>query len=141
MNYDIDLGPVLISDWYHQNPFGLLELELEGHPPPPASTLLQGKGIYCGTDICTGSYYVINLVKGTTYKLSIVNAGISSQFTFWIDGHIFTVVGMDFVPIEGYNTNTLNVAIGTHGFQFSKRIWIDDLRSKIRSPHHSECIT
>jgi hypothetical protein len=81
MNYDIDLGPVLISDWYHQNPFGLFELELEGHPTLPASTLLQGKGIYCGTGVCTGSYYVINFVEGTTYKLSIVNAGTSPQFT------------------------------------------------------------
>lgn len=52
MNYDVDLGPALLSDWYHDNPFKLFEIELEGRPPSVDSILLQGKGIYCGMDEC-----------------------------------------------------------------------------------------
>ena len=52
------------------------------------------------------------MAKGKKYKISLVNAGTSTQFTFWIDGHTFTVVGTDFVPIEGYETDTLNIAVG-----------------------------
>ena len=126
VNYDIDLGPVLLSDWYHENPFPLFHVELEGDVPAIDSILLQGKGIYCGKlecegfdceslekrQACSGSHYEIDFVEGTTYKISIVNAGTSDQFTFWIDGHTFIVVGTDLVPIEGYVTDTLNVAIG-----------------------------
>ncbi|ESZ98439.1 hypothetical protein SBOR_1101 [Sclerotinia borealis F-4128] len=56
---------------------------------------------------------LLDVVEGTTYKISMmVNAGTSIQYTFWIDGHTFTVVGTDFVPIEGYETDTLNIAVG-----------------------------
>jgi FtsP/CotA-like multicopper oxidase with cupredoxin domain len=112
MNYDEDLGPVLLSDWYHTNPFALFEIALLGVDPNTDSTLLQGQGMYCENQTCTGSYYEISFQQGTTYKLSVVNGGSSSQFTFWMDGHNFTVVGMDFVPIAPYVTDYLNINIG-----------------------------
>lgn len=75
---------------------------------------MQGKGIYCSpSNVCTGSRHVVEFQYGKTYKLSIVNSGTSSQYTFWIDGHTFQVVGTDFVPINPYVTDTLNIAIGT----------------------------
>ncbi|KAK6599802.1 multicopper oxidase [Botrytis cinerea] len=91
-NYDIDIGPLLISDWFHQSPFSLFYEEL-----------------CC---LRSGSFYSLGVAKGKKYKISLVNAGTSTQFTFWIDGHTFTVVGTDFVPIEGYETDTLNIAVG-----------------------------
>jgi len=44
----------------------------------------------------------------------MVNGGTGSMFTFWIEGHTFTVIGMDFVPIEPYTPvyNVINIAIG-----------------------------
>jgi FtsP/CotA-like multicopper oxidase with cupredoxin domain len=145
MNYDIDLGPVLLSDWYHGNPFALFEIELKGDAPAVDSVLLQGKGIFCGKEecdgfecesldkraVCSGSHYEIDFVEGKTYKLSIVNAGTSSQFTFWIDGHNFTVVGTDFVPIEGFVTDTLNVAIGKASLPSLFRFRTDQARPKV----------
>lgn len=112
MNYDVDLGPVMLSDWYHENPFALFEIALLGVDPNTDSTLLQGQGVYCDSQACSGSYYEINFQEGTTYKLSVVNGGSSSQFTFWLDGHNFTVVGTDFVPIEPYVTDYLTINIG-----------------------------
>lgn len=110
----MDIGPLLITDWSHKNAFSLFYLELEGNPPVPDSYLMQGKGIYCSpSNVCTGSRHVVEFQYGKTYKLSIVNSGTSSQYTFWIDGHTFQVVGTDFVPINPYVTDTLNIAIGT----------------------------
>jgi len=117
MNYDVAMTPWLISDWYHENPFPLFYVKLTPDgPPQPASTLLQGQGIFCSdtqaNTNCTGSYWETTFVKDTTYKLSIVNAGTQTQFTFWIDGHSFWVVDTDFVPIEPFWADTLNIAVG-----------------------------
>lgn len=118
MNYDVDIGPILISDWLHKDAFELYHLELEGKPPTPNSNLMNGKGYYpCCPSLdrqCTGKQprQTFNFERGKTYKLSIVNTAVSTHFTFWIDGHTFSVVGTDFVPIQPYDTDTINVAIG-----------------------------
>ncbi|KAI9647765.1 hypothetical protein NHQ30_004153 [Ciborinia camelliae] len=113
-NYDVDLGPLMISDWFHENPFSLFYAELCCGPLFTTSRLLQGQGVYYNesTGVTSGSYYSLDMVKGTTYKISMMNAGTSTQYTFWIDGHTFTVVSTDFVPIKGYQTDTLNIAVG-----------------------------
>lgn len=118
MNYDIDLGPVLISDYFHADAFSLYQFELLGVPPTPDSVVLNGRGpYYCNPDYdwkCTGEVprTSFNFTSGKTYKMSIVNTALSTHFTFWIDGHTFSVVGTDFVPIKPYDTDTINVAIG-----------------------------
>ena len=122
LNYDEDIGPVLITDWYHADAFSLYHLELAGTLPTPSSNLINGTGFYpCNPNAdpnCTGEQnrYAISFVKGKTYKLSIINTSTATHMTFWIDGHNFTVVGTDFVPITGYPTSTINVAIGERSF-------------------------
>jgi FtsP/CotA-like multicopper oxidase with cupredoxin domain len=44
--------------------------------------------------------------------MRIINTSAENHYTFWIDGHTFTVVATDFVPIEPYPSHVLNVAIG-----------------------------
>lgn len=44
--------------------------------------------------------------------MSLVNTGTSTHTTFWIDSHKFWVVATDFVPIEPYETDMINIAIG-----------------------------
>jgi FtsP/CotA-like multicopper oxidase with cupredoxin domain len=119
MNYDVDVGPILITDWYHEDAFRLYHEELDGSLPDPSSNLMNGKGkYYCCSKTdpdCTGKTpapHSINFEKGKTYKLSMVNTATDTHFTFWIDGHNFTVVGTDFVPIQPYHTDTINIAIG-----------------------------
>ena len=119
MNYDIDLGHVLISDWYHADAFSLFGIELNGAAPVSQSNILNGKGNYTCTPgkndpQCTGKQprAVFNFTDGEVYKMSIVNTATATHFTFWIDGHNFSVVSTDFVPIKPYNTDTINVAIG-----------------------------
>lgn len=119
MNYDEDLGPLLITDWLHADAFSLYHIELEAAPPTPDSNLMNGKGVYyCDPSLdanCTGERprHEIVFEQGKTYKISVVNTAVDSQMSFWIDGHNFTVVQTDLVPIEPYPTNIMNVAIGT----------------------------
>jgi FtsP/CotA-like multicopper oxidase with cupredoxin domain len=118
MNYDEDLGPILVSDWYHADAFSLYHEEVEGGPPVPNSNIMNGKGVYyCDPMVdaqCTGRQprHQIYFEEEKTYKLSIVNTAVDTQFTFWIDGHNFTIVQTDFVPIKPYTTNTMNIGIG-----------------------------
>ncbi|RGP76823.1 putative laccase precursor [Fusarium longipes] len=118
MDYDYDLGPVLITDHFHKTAFSQVMLEYMGRPPAPDSFLMNGNGTYycCPkTDKnCVGNSKLtsFNFEKGKKYKMSLVNTGVSTHMTFWIDKHNFSVVATDFVPIKPYNTSILNIAIG-----------------------------
>ncbi|KAH7184181.1 Cupredoxin, partial [Fusarium oxysporum] len=98
MNYDVDLGPVLITDHFHKTAFSQVMLEYLGRPPPPDSFLMNGNGTYycCPkTDsACTGRSKLtsFNFEKGKKYKMSLINTGVSTHMTFWIDNHTFSVV-------------------------------------------------
>lgn len=143
----MDLGPVLISDWIHADAFSLYQQELLGHPPQPDSYLMNGKGVFNCTSKtdskCAGKQnrQEYHFQKGKTYKLSLVNTAVSTQFTFWIDGHNFTIVGTDFVAIHPYATNVVNVAIGRSlltsdeqpGFATDSKVYRTTLRHNSRS--------
>ncbi|KAF2231870.1 multicopper oxidase [Viridothelium virens] len=121
MNYDVDLGPVLITDHFHKTAFSQVILEYLGRPPAPDSMLMNGNGTYyccpkldplCVGNVSNPRLTTFNFVAGKSYKLSLVNTATSTHTTFWIDNHSFSVVATDFVPIEPYNTSILNIAIG-----------------------------
>ncbi|KAG0650374.1 Dihydrogeodin oxidase [Hyphodiscus hymeniophilus] len=121
MDYDIDLGPWLLSDWYHADAFSVYYEELStvrNLAPLPDSVVLNGKGVYdCdpkNDTLCTGKaeYYEVVVQEGMIYKIAVANTGTLLTLTFFIDGHNFTVIETDFVPIEPYTTNILNIGIG-----------------------------
>ncbi|KAF4873616.1 Dihydrogeodin oxidase [Colletotrichum siamense] len=120
MNYDYDLGPVLITDNFHKTAFSQIQLEYLGRPPTPDSMLMNGKGkYYCcpkldKKKLCKGGSKreSFNFEDGMTYKMSLVNTGTATHLTFWIDNHDFHVVAADFVPIKPYKAKILNIAIG-----------------------------
>ncbi|KAJ5769689.1 hypothetical protein N7520_004248 [Penicillium odoratum] len=118
-NWDIDLGPWTITDWYHDDAFTLNWISLAGQLAPfPKSSLLNGKGVYeCDPESdsrCTGKqdYFEQILQSGTRYKVGLINTATLLTYSFWIDGHNFTVIASDFVPIEPYKTSKLNIGMG-----------------------------
>lgn len=118
-NWDVELESWLITDWYHADAFKLYYYEIETpRAAPPDSMLLNGKGIYNCTPAndtrCTGhdGLYEVNFDQGTRYKIAIAHTGTLRTQTFWIDGHNFTVIENDFVPIEPYVTNVITLGIG-----------------------------
>ncbi|KXT11901.1 hypothetical protein AC579_10501 [Pseudocercospora musae] len=54
----------------------------------------------------------MNVEFGKKYRLRLVNTAIQSTFKFYVDGHTFKVIATDFVPIQPYETNILNINIG-----------------------------
>ncbi|KAF4459220.1 laccase precursor [Fusarium albosuccineum] len=118
MNFDVDLGPVLLTDYFHADAFSLVDLEYMGRPPTPDSMLMNGNGTYycCpkSDPNCLGESKLTEFIfeEGKTYKMSLVNTAVSTHMTFWIDNHNFSVVSTDFVPITPYNASVLNIAIG-----------------------------
>ena len=87
----------------------------------PQSSIMNGKGVFdCdprNDTRCTGEaeYYEVVFQQNTTYKISVMNTGSLLTYSFYIDGHSFSVIENDFVPIEPYETDVLNVGIGEHG--------------------------
>ncbi|RPB20392.1 hypothetical protein L211DRAFT_745684, partial [Terfezia boudieri ATCC MYA-4762] len=118
-NYNIDNGPLVLADWYHDDSFSLYYQEVMATPSArfintAPSVLINGQGNF--TD--KASTYRTNINPSqhndnvTVYKYRIINMSTLTQFSFWIDGHDFWVVATDFVPIAPIKRQFLNVANG-----------------------------
>lgn len=108
-NWDEDLGPWILSDWYHADAFGLEWIgETTFLAALPDSSVLNGKGKFQDQ----GVLYEVVVSKNKTYKIGIINTSTLLTYTFWIDGHNLTIIQADFVPIEPYTVSVINVGIG-----------------------------
>lgn len=95
-SYDIDLGPVLLSDWYHQDYYTLIEQVMapasEGLLPPLSNNnLINGKMNYpCANNTanCTPNAGISKfyLQSGKSYRLRLINGGAEGIQKFSIDG-------------------------------------------------------
>ncbi|ERF75742.1 hypothetical protein EPUS_01572 [Endocarpon pusillum Z07020] len=126
--YDIDIGPVLLSDWYHQEYHALVRSLVEPRPDPPILTsdnnLINGKmnfdcsklnsSTYVSGADCTNDagYSEFIFEAGKSHRLRLVNTGADGAQQFSIDDHEMTVIANDFVPIEPYDTNVVTIGIG-----------------------------
>lgn len=126
--YDIDLGPVMLSDWYHADYHDIVESVIKPRPDPPAPTsdnnLINGKmnfdcsklnsSTYVNGADCTNNagYSEFKFEAGKTHRLRLINSGADGTQQFSIDDHILTVIANDFVPVQPYDTNVVNLGIG-----------------------------
>ncbi|KAL1902233.1 hypothetical protein Sste5346_001209 [Sporothrix stenoceras] len=119
-NYDIDLGPLLISDWYYapvdttlarvNNPNNPFIPGFPGSTPPSDNILFNGKNI--NPKGSGGSYQTIALTPGKAHLLRIVNPSVENTYTVSLVGHSFTIVATDFVPVQPKTVTSLYVAVG-----------------------------
>ncbi|KAI5925908.1 Cupredoxin [Camillea tinctor] len=107
-DWDIDPGPVMLTDWVHETAFLAFESEMRGTPPPSDSILVNGKGHYNGS----GSYYTTQFTPGKKHLLRLINGGVGTSFVFSIDDHNMTVIANDLVAVEPFNVTSLMVGIG-----------------------------
>lgn len=124
MDYDIDLGPVQLSDHYHGYYRDLLDafsVPLSQGPVYPSSqnVLINGKNAFdCSkTDLeCDSSavqqYSTFNFTAGKTHRLRLINTSGDSVLKFSIDGHTMQIIANDFVPIQPYETEVVTLAVG-----------------------------
>lgn len=64
------------------------------------------------TSTSGGQYAVTTLSPGKIHLLRLVNMGINNWVHVGIDGHPFTVIAADFVPIEPFQATSLSIAVG-----------------------------
>ncbi|KAI9676974.1 MAG: hypothetical protein M1817_006813 [Caeruleum heppii] len=128
VDYDIDVGPVFISDWYHDEYFEVVEkvMGTEGGltiPTPLApnsdNNMINGKMNFDCTLVTDGTPCTSNagiskfrLRAGKTHRLRLINSGAEGIQKFSIDGHTLTVFANDFVPIKPYDTKIVTIGIG-----------------------------
>src|SRR5271170_4607571 len=108
-NWDVDLGPLSITDWFHIPASQLFFAEEQPGLPIPGDTgLVQGKNTWNES----GEYYDMTFTPGKKHRIRLVNMSTNTHFKFSIDQHTMTVMAADFVPIEPYDTTVLNIGIG-----------------------------
>lgn len=124
VRYDIDLGPVFITDWYHKEYFdiikGIMSVDRTFWDIASQSNLINGKGQYNCSKVTDGTpcdpakakNARFNFKSGKTHLLRLVNAGAEGFEYFSIDGHQMTVIANDFTPIKPYNTTVVTLGIG-----------------------------
>lgn len=108
-NYDIDLGLLPFTDWFHTPLFTVNAAALHANRPPMADNLLINGSM---TSSSGGKYAVTTLTPGKRHLLRLVNTGINNWVHVGLDGHPFTVVAADFVPIVPFTTTSLAITVG-----------------------------
>jgi FtsP/CotA-like multicopper oxidase with cupredoxin domain len=124
--YDLDLGPILITDWFHDMYDHLVDLVMQPSFGPPFrpisdSNLVAGKGAYAcvnstqpNSSTCAppSSFAAWEFEAGKTYRMRFVNTGSSAFEQISLDGHTFTVIANDFVPVQPYETDFVTIGVG-----------------------------
>lgn len=123
-NYDIDLGPTFITDWFHESAFQLwTERTMYGGFPVRQNANAQN-GLFNGTNTfpcensndpaCLGSgrRSEVTFQKGKKYLIRIIDASTDGWMKFSIDKHKMTVIAADFVPIVPYEAESIILTSG-----------------------------
>ncbi|RMZ66481.1 multicopper oxidase [Pyrenophora seminiperda CCB06] len=115
--YDIDVGPVMLEDWFHADYYTLVNNTMNGRFPPSNNNLINGRMNYPCDETsfpCTPNAGIskFRFESGKKHLLRLVNTGAEGNQKFSIDGHMLKVVALDFIPVEPYMTNVVTLAIG-----------------------------
>ncbi|KAG6127413.1 hypothetical protein E4U12_006656 [Claviceps purpurea] len=122
--YDIDLGPVLLNDYFHPSYETLVEgiMGVTGVNRKPAfsdNNLINGKMNYDCSLVKDGTPCVSNagvskfkFTPGKKHLLRIINGGSAGLQYFSVDEHEMEVISMDFVPIKPYKTKYITLGVG-----------------------------
>lgn len=103
---DIDLGPVAVSDYYHDDYFSILSKVIsnasDANPAPKSqNNLINGKGNFdCSTvdygdnTPCTNyaGMAKFTFTAGKTHRLRLMNPGAEALQRFSIDGHTVSTI-------------------------------------------------
>jgi len=122
ISYDVDVGPVMISDWYHTEYFKLVEQTMAPAsenlgPPLSNNVLINGKNNYpCANTTleCTPNAGIsrFNFTSGKKHRLRIINTSAEAVLKFSIDGHNMTIFENDYVPIVPYSQSVVTLGVG-----------------------------
>ncbi|KAF2459428.1 Cupredoxin [Lineolata rhizophorae] len=122
-DYDIDIGPVVLTDWYHEPYFEIVQdvvgTDLSKLPPKSDNNLINGRNTFDCSSLPQNSSYScepanlskFKFKKGKTHRLRLMNTGADGVQKFSIDGHTMKVIAHDFVPLEPYETDVVTLGV------------------------------
>ncbi|PCG96276.1 Multicopper oxidase, type 2 [Penicillium occitanis (nom. inval.)] len=117
--YDIDVGPVLLTDYFHTRYYPLVQRYTGSQDVPNSdNNLINGKMNYdCSLADNTKCVPNAGLSKfrfesGKIHRLRLINAGAEALQKFTIDEHEMTVIATDFTPIRPYKTKVVTLGVG-----------------------------
>ena len=114
-NYDIDLGPYPVSDWFYQTSWQINDLtldDLQSHNPGPQANNILVNGTGKNVAGTTGSYSVTKITSGKKYRLRLINTSVDNNIRVSLDNHLMQVMTTDFVPVKPAYNQTILLAIG-----------------------------
>ena len=109
-NYDIDLGTIMINDWYPLTVFQEDWFAERLGPPTASNYLINGMNVK--PDGSAGKRATFEFQPGKKHLMRFINNGVDNHFKIQLDGHTFTVISTDFVPIVPYSTKELSLNVG-----------------------------
>jgi hypothetical protein len=109
-NYDIDAGPISITDWYYGtvNSLASYVAHVDAGPPTADTALINGKMV----SRFGGQYERTRLQQDKKHRVRLINMSVDNHFMVSLDNHQMEVISADFVPIVPYNTTHIFLGIG-----------------------------
>ncbi|PGH13136.1 hypothetical protein AJ79_03843 [Helicocarpus griseus UAMH5409] len=124
-NYDIDLGPVFITEWFHETTPVLWERHTKYGGIPLRPNAEAQNGLINGTNTfdcdqakgdphCkgTGKKAETTFVPGKKHRIRVIDSQVDGWMRFSVDGHKLTVIAADFVPLVPYEAESILLAPG-----------------------------
>ncbi|KAK9781498.1 putative Multicopper oxidase-domain-containing protein [Seiridium cardinale] len=125
VDYDIDVGPIEVTDWWHEDYYSVVESIMTPNFSGRSysdSNLINGKNNFdCSvaaaagdTTNCTTNAGIskFKFISGKTHRLRFINSGSQGTQRISIDGHTMSVIANDFVEIQPYNTTVVTLGVG-----------------------------
>ena len=75
------------------------------------SVLINGLGRAAGGD-ADATLAVVNVTQGSRYRFRLVSLSCDPNFTFYIQGHNFTVIEVDSVNVEPVTVDSIQIFAG-----------------------------
>ena len=148
VEYDYDLGPIMLSDWYHTNYSELVQqvMEPSGGAVKSDNNLINGKMNFDCALVTDGQSCVpnaglskFNFHSGKKHRLRLINSGAEGIQRFTIDGHNMTIMANDFVPIQPYTTKVVTLGVGQRSDVIVEGIGQPDSTYWMRSDISGNC--
>lgn len=120
-NYDEHLGALFLTDWGHTTATETwMTSMMRGLFPLIPNGLINGTNTYdcgilnIGDKNCkgTGKRFQVEFESGKKYRIGLVGTQADGFLRFSMDNHKFTVIAMDFVPIEPFEATSLLIGGG-----------------------------
>ncbi|KAK5635731.1 hypothetical protein RRF57_011443 [Xylaria bambusicola] len=124
VKYDIDLGPIMVNDWWHEDYYTTVKKVMapgfEGRIYSD-SNLINGRMNFDCTKVvagdtakCTNNAGLskFKFQSGKSHRLRFINTGSEGVERISIDNHVMTVMANDFVEVKPYDTTVVTVGVG-----------------------------